>query len=101
MDMKDFTFSELKGKLRSFVDSIFNPFHSFLDLGLEKLRALNQVTSQGIDIGKYFSVFGDMPGAWQGVIVSALLSATLLGGLIIFRSIMRIYYSAKEGVKWW
>lgn len=92
---------ELKAKLRGFIDSIFNPFHSFLDLGIEKLRAISSVTSQGIDVGKYLSIFGDMPAIWQSVIVSLLASATLLGGLIIFRSIMRLYYSAKEGVKWW
>ncbi|MDA2543699.1 hypothetical protein ACS2Q5_29115 [Bacillus cereus group sp. Bce022] len=92
---------ELKAKLRHFIDSIFNPIHSFLDLATEKLRSINQVTSQGLDLGKYLSVFGDMPGIWQSVIVSLLASATLLGGLIIFRSLFRMYYSVKEGVKWW
>jgi hypothetical protein len=59
------------------------------------------VTAQGINVGKYLSVFGDMPAVWQTLIVSILGSVTLLGGLIIFRSLMRVYYSAKEGVKWW
>lgn len=91
----------LKEKIHSFIDSIFNPIISFLDLGIQKLQGLNMVTSQGLDIGKYLSVFGDMPGVWQKVIISILASVTLLGGLIIFRAVMRMYYSAKEGVKWW
>lgn len=91
----------IKEKLHSFIDSIFNPIISFLDLGIQKLQGLNMVTSQGLDVGQYLSVFGDMPSVWQKVIVSILASVTLLGGLIIFRSIMRMYFSIKDGVKWW
>lgn len=91
----------IKAKLHEFIDSIFQPIISFLDLGIEKLHDLNMVTAQGLDIGQYLSIFGDMPGIWQKVIISILASVTLLGGLIIFRSIMRLYYSVKEGVKWW
>lgn len=91
----------VKEKLRSFIDSIFDPIVSFLDLCIEKLQGINMVTAQGINVGKYLSVFGDMPAVWQTLIVSILGSVTLLGGLIIFRSLMRVYYSAKEGVKWW
>lgn len=91
----------LREKIRGFIDSIFSPFHSFLDMAIEKLRQVNLVTAQGLDVGKYLSFFGDMPQAWQLVIVSLLGSTTLIGGLLIFRSIMRIYYGMKEGVKWW
>lgn len=92
---------DLKEKIHSFIDSIFNPIVSFLDLGIQKLQGLNMVASQGLDVGQYLSVFGDMPSVWQKVIVSILASVTLLGGLIIFRSIMRMYFSIKDGVKWW
>lgn len=91
----------VKEKLRSFIDSIFQPIISFLDLGIQKLQSINLVVAQGIDVGKYLSVFGDMPGVWQKVIISILASVTLLGSLLIFRSVMRMYYSVKEGVKWW
>ena len=91
----------MKEKVREFLDNIFGPVISFLDLGIEKLRGVQLVTAQGLNVGKYLSVFGDMPAAWQLVISSILISTVLLGSLLIYRSVMRMYYSAKEGVKWW
>lgn len=91
----------MKEKIREFLDSIFGPVISFLDLGIEKLRAVRLVTAQGLNVGKYLSVFGDMPAAWQLVISSLLISTVLLGSLLLYRSVMRLYYSAKEGIKWW
>lgn len=67
----------------------------------EKLESANMVISQGLDVGSYLKIFGDLPQSWQNVITSALLAAVFLGVLLTFRSIMRIYYALKEGVKWW
>jgi hypothetical protein len=92
---------DLKGKIHDFLDKIFGPPISFLDMGIEKLQSVNLVTAQGLNVGKYLSVFGDMPAAWQLVISSILISTVLLGSLLIFRSVARLYYSAKEGIKWW
>ncbi|MDP4086023.1 MAG: hypothetical protein Q8934_15575 [Bacillota bacterium] len=92
---------DLRTTIYTFFDNIFNPPISFLEMGIEKLQGLNLVTAQGLNVGKYLSVFGDMPAAWQMVISSILISSVLLGSLLIFRSIVRIYYSAKEGIKWW
>jgi len=89
------------GVIKGFIDKIFKPPITFLELGIEKLQGVQMVTAQGLDIGQYFAVFGDLPTAWQLVISSILLSTVLLGTLLIFRSIMRIYYATKEGVKWW
>lgn len=91
----------IKEKIIDFINKIFDPIFSFLDLGIEKLREVQLVASQGLNVGQYLSVFGDMPAAWQMVISSILLSTVLLGSLLIFRSVVRLYYSAKEGVKWW
>ncbi|USK56377.1 hypothetical protein LIS82_07865 [Cytobacillus solani] len=91
----------MKEKIREFLDNIFGPVISFLDLGIEKLRGVRLVTAQGLNVGKYLSVFGDMPAAWQLVISSLLISTVLLGSLLLYRSVMRLYYSAKEGIKWW
>lgn len=88
-------------KIKSFIDSIFKPIHSFLDLAIEQLRKAGTVTAQGLNIGQYLSIFGDMPTPWQLVIYSLMISLGLIGGIFIFRSIMRLYYSIKEGVKWW
>jgi len=92
---------DVKSVIHSFIDKIFKPPISFLDLAIEKLNEVNLVTAQGINIGQYFAVFGDLPTAWQLVISSILISTVFLGGLLIFRSVMRMYYSVKEGVKWW
>lgn len=92
---------DIKGTIISFIDKILKPPISFLDMAIEKLQGVQMVTAQGLNIGKYFAVFGDLPTAWQLVVSSILLSTVLLGSLLIFRSIMRIYYATKEGVKWW
>lgn len=68
---------------------------------IERLGNISLVTAQGLDIGQYLSIFGDMPGIWQVVIGSILGASALLGSLLIYRSIMRLYYGMKEGVKWW
>lgn len=89
------------GAIKGFIDKIFKPPITFLDLAIEKLQEVQMVTAQGLNIGQYFAVFGDLPTAWQLVVSSILLSTVLLGSLLIFRSVMRMYYSVKEGVKWW
>jgi hypothetical protein len=92
---------EMREVFRSFLDKIFQPPITFLDLAIERLQSVNLVVAQGLDIGQYFSVFGDLPTSWQLVVSSILISSVFLGGLLIFRSVMRMYYSVKEGVKWW
>jgi len=91
----------MKEKFIDFIDGIFNPIFSFFDLAKEQLNKVATVTAQGLDIGKYLSVFGDMPGIWQTVISSLLISTVLLGSLMLFKAILRMYYATKEGVKWW
>lgn len=87
--------------IKNWVDDIFCPVITFLDLAKKKLADVRLVTAQGLNIGQYFKIFGDLPASWQLVITSLLLMITTLGGLLIFRSAMRIYYAIKEGVKWW
>lgn len=87
--------------IKSFIDKILNPPITFLELAAEKLQGVQLVTAQGLNLSKYTSVFGDMPQAWQMVVSSIFISTVLLGSLLIFRSVMRMYYSVKEGVKWW
>lgn len=93
--------ADIKTVIHTFIDKIFQPPISFLNLAIEKLRAAKLVVAQGLNIGQYFSVFGDLPAPWQLVVSSILLSTVLLGSLLIFRSLMRMYFSVKEGVKWW
>ena len=87
--------------LKQFIDTILQPPISFLDLAIERLQGVQLVTAQGLDIGQYFRVFGDLPTEWQMVVTSLLASTVLLGTLLMVRSIMRLYFSVKDGVKWW
>lgn len=88
-------------KIKNFLDQIFAPPISFLDLARERLVNASQITARGINVQGYLSVFGDLPGVWQTVISSLLISSVVLIALILFRAIMRMYYATKEGVKWW
>jgi hypothetical protein len=91
----------VKDTIYNFVDGIFNPPISFLNMAIEKLRGIQMVMAQGINVGKYLSIFGDMPTSWQLVISSILISCVLLGTLLMVRSIIRLYYAVKDGVQWW
>lgn len=91
----------VKDTIISFIDKIFQPPISFLDLAIEKLQQARLVAAQGLNVGQYLSVLGDLPFAYQALVASILIGTVLLGTLLVFRSIMRLYYATKEGVKWW
>lgn len=87
--------------MKSFTDRIFATPKSLLDLAKEKLVSANQVTARGIDLQAYLSVLGDMPREWQMVISSLLIGIVVIMGLLLFRVLMRIYFAAKDGIKYW
>lgn len=87
--------------IKTFVDKIFRVPMSFLDLAREKLQSAGVITRQGLDVSSYLSIFRDLPTSWQLVLSNLLLVVVLLGSLIMFRALMRLYYSVKAGVKWW
>lgn len=87
--------------IKKFLDNIFQPPIAFLDMARERLAAVNSMVGRGLNVKQYLSVFGDLPGPWQMVISSLLAVTVVLISLIIFRSVMRMYYATKEGVKWW
>ncbi|MFP3674965.1 hypothetical protein SB724_19200 [Bacillus sp. SIMBA_031] len=88
----------IKQPIHNFIDSLFNPIISFLDLAIEKLEDVGNITAQGIDLGSYLSLFGDMPSSMQMCVTSLLISTTFIGGIIMFRSLVRIYYAVKESI---
>lgn len=92
---------DIYGTIKNFLDAIFQPPIGFLNLAIEKLQEAQLVTAQGLNIGQYFAVFGDLPTAFQLVVSSLLISTVFLGTLLVFRSVMRMYYAVKDGVKWW
>ncbi|OIJ07727.1 hypothetical protein BKP35_18235 [Anaerobacillus arseniciselenatis] len=92
---------KLKERLVSWIDGIFSPFHAFLDMAIERLQVVSLVTAQGLNVGQYLSVFADMPFEWQLVVYSLMTSMVVIGSIFMFRSIMRLYYAKKDGVKFW
>lgn len=88
-------------KIKSFLDQIFAPPISFLDMAREKMASTSQVVARGLDVRGYLSIFGDLPTIWQSVISSLLIATVVLIALIIFRALMRLYYATKEGIHWW
>lgn len=87
--------------IKNFVDRIFSTPKSLLDLAREKLVNANQVTARGINLKSYLHVLGDMPNEWQRVITSVLIGIVVIMGLLLFRALMRLYYAAKDGIKYW
>jgi len=87
--------------IKTFVDKIFRVPISFLDLAREKLQSAGVITRQGLDVSSYLSIFRDLPTAWQLALSNLLLVVVLLGSLIMFRGLMRLYFAVKSGVQWW
>lgn len=87
--------------IKSFIDKIFKPPIAMLDLAIEKLSDIYNITARGINVNHYLFIFGDLPQRWQWVITSLFSSLVLLVTLIMIRASMRLYYASKEGVKWW
>lgn len=92
---------DVKGFLVHMIDQIFAPPLSFINLGIDKLDNINLVTAQGLNVGQYLNVFGDMPQSWQLVIQSLLISISTIGSIIIFKAVMRLYYAIKGAIQWW
>lgn len=87
--------------IKNFVDRIFHTPKSLLDLARQKLVNANQVTARGLNLQSYLHVFGDLPAEWQRVISSVLIGIVVIMGLLLFRVLMRLYYAAKDGIKYW
>jgi len=87
--------------IKTFVDKIFRVPMSFLDLAREKLQSAGVITRQGLDFSSYMSIFRDLPYSWQLVLSNLLLVTVLLASLVLFKTLMRLYFTVKSGVQWW
>lgn len=94
-------FDILPAPVRNFVDSIFSPPLSFLQLMQTMLDQAGTVIGKGIDLNKFFSFFSYLPPEWQGVVTSALVSVTLLAILLLVKAAWDTYLRVKGSVKWW
>ena len=91
----------LPAPVRNFFDSIFAPPIRFLQMALEYLNHASLVAGHGISLDNYFGFFNYLPGSWVAVVNSILASIVLLAILQLVRAIMRMYFTVKDGVKWW
>jgi hypothetical protein len=91
----------LPAALRNFIDSIFSPPLTFLQLARSYLNNTSLVAGHGISLNNYFGMFGYLPSSMQTVINSLLASIVLLAILQLVKMIMRMYFAFKDGAKWW
>lgn len=91
----------LPASMRNFIDSIFAPPLSFLNLMVDFLGRVGTVAGKGINLNNYFSFFGYLPPAWQLAVKSALASVVLLAMLFLVRMIWNAYLKTKNSAQWW
>jgi hypothetical protein len=94
-------FDILPVSIRNFVDAIFSPPLTFLELCRDMLANAGTVVGRGISLGNYFGFFGYLPSEWQGVVQSALGSVALLAVLFLVRALWDMYLKVKVSSKWW
>ena len=87
--------------IKNYIDAIFSPPLSFLNLMQEMLNNASLVAGKGIDLSNYFSFFAYLPSEWQGVVQSALASIVLLATLFLVRAAWDMYLRVKQSSKWW
>lgn len=87
--------------LKNFIDSIFSPPLSFLEMARDYLNQVSVVAGHGINLNNYFGFFSYLPSSMQAVINSLLASILILAILQIVKVIIRMYYAVKDGAQWW
>lgn len=87
--------------IKTFVDKLFRVPIAMLDLAKEKIVGVGQVMRQGLDFSSYMSFLWDLPREWQLVVSNLLIVVVLLASLMLFRLLLRLYYTVKSGVQWW
>jgi hypothetical protein len=94
-------FDILPKALRDFVDTIFNPPIEILNNAVTYLDRISMIAGKGINLNNYLSFMNYLPASFQMVVNSLLASVIFLAILQIVRAIVSLYFSIKEGVKWW
>lgn len=91
----------MPANVKNFIDALFSPLTSFLQLVLDMLGNVSLTVGRGINLNNYFSFFTYLPASWQTVIHSALASVALLGTVYLIRAAWDMYLKAKESGKFW
>jgi hypothetical protein len=87
--------------IKNFLDAIFLPPITFLNMINEYLSSISLIAGKGINLNQYLGFFSYLPGSLQSVINSLLASILFIALLQLVVVIMRMYYAIKEAVKWW
>lgn len=87
--------------VRNFIDAIFSPPLSFLNLMKDMILNAGTVVGKGIDLNNYFGFFSYLPSEWRLVVNSALLSIGLIAVLLLVRAAWDMYLRVKGSLKWW
>lgn len=87
--------------VKNFIDSIFNPPITFLEMVFDLLNRVALVAGKGINLNNYFGFFSYLPTPMQSVVHSLLASVMLLAILQLIKAVMRMYGQVKVWVKWW
>lgn len=91
----------LPDPIKNFIDAIFKPAITFLDMVLDYLGSISLIAGKGINLSQYLSFFSYLPGSMQLVVQSIISAVMFLAILQLIKYIMRMYYSVKDAVKWW
>lgn len=94
-------FDLIPAAFKNFIDSIFNAPTSFLQMGVDYLSHVSLIAGSGINLNNYFSFFSYLPGSVQAVVNSLLAAIVFLAVIQMVKSIVRMYLTVKEAVKWW
>jgi hypothetical protein len=93
--------SLLPAPMKNFVDSIFGPPITFLDMIIDLLNRVSLVAGKGISLSNYFGFFSYLPGPLVAVVNSLLAAVMFLAILQLIKAVMRMYGQVKEWIKWW
>jgi hypothetical protein len=87
--------------VRNFFESIFNPPIAFLQMGVDYLNKVSLIAGKGISLNNYFGFFSYFPASIQAVLNSLISAIIFLAVLQLVKAIFRMYFVAKDGLKWW
>lgn len=91
----------LPAPIKNFIDALFNPALTFLDMVLEYLGSISLIAGKGINLSQYLSFFSYLPDSMQAVIQSIISAVMFLAILQLIKYIMKMYYAVKDAVQWW
>lgn len=94
-------FDLVPNAVRNFVDAIFGPPITFLQMVIDFLNRAALIAGKGINLNNYFGFISYLPASLQAVFNSIIASIVFLAILQLIKAIMRMYGQSKSWLKWW